>query len=42
MQPTLEKLLALNAELSPGNLIVVDEARIRIRLPESEQREKLT
>ncbi len=30
----LEKLLSLNIELYPGNLIVVDNARVRIRLPE--------
>jgi len=32
----LEKLLSLSIELSPGNLIVVDNARVRIRLPESD------
>ena len=32
----LEKLLSLNIELYPGNLIVVDNARVRIRLPESD------
>ena len=32
----IEKLLSLDVELCQGNLIVVDDARIRIRLPESE------
>lgn len=32
----LEKFLSLNIELYPGNLIVVDNARVRIRLPESD------
>jgi predicted nuclease of predicted toxin-antitoxin system len=32
----IEKLLSVDIELCPGNLIVVDDSRIRIRLPERE------
>jgi len=32
----IDKLLSLDTELYEGNIIVVDDARIRIRLPESE------
>jgi predicted nuclease of predicted toxin-antitoxin system len=33
----IDKLLSLDTELYEGNIIVVDDARIRIRLPESER-----
>lgn len=34
----MEKLLSVDRELLPGSLIVVDDARIRIRLHEKEQK----